>query len=76
MQIKVQIFLFSPSSGHPLNASVNHKNRYFFCCKVEFTLFFSIKKRIFFHNIGYCGVDKKAVILQSIKNALFGSIKT
>ena len=35
--------------------------------------FFSraLNNRIFFHNNGYCGVDKKAVILHPIKNGLF-----
>ena len=35
-----------------------------------------LKKSILFNNYCYCGVDKKAVILQPIKNALFYTLKT
>lgn len=34
-----------------------------------------LKNSKLFHNIGYCGGKKKAVILQSIKNALFFGLK-
>lgn len=55
--------------------------RSFFCknlknyafCKVHFAIFFThmLKNRTLFSKICYCGVDKKAVILHSIKNGLF-----
>ena len=42
-------------------------------CKVYFTTLFRVmlNNRALFHNNRYCGVDKKAVILHSIKYGPF-----
>jgi len=42
-------------------------------CKVDLATLFRVRlnNRVLFHNKWYCGVDKKAVILHPIKNALF-----
>lgn len=54
----------------------NLKNYAF--CKVYFAIFFKhmLKNRTLFSKICYCRVDKKAVILHSIKNGLFWTLKS
>ena len=67
-------FYLRPS--HPAEFAEILKNRTF--CKVYFATLFRVmlNNRVLFRNKRYCGVDKIAVILHPIKNALILSIKT
>ena len=56
---------------HCVNVTINLKNNVL--CQLNFAVFEKsmLNNRIFFHNSWYCGLEKKAVILHSIKFVLF-----
>lgn len=54
-----------------VNVTINLKNNVL--CQLDFAVFEKsmLNNRIFFHNSWYCELEKKAVILHSIKFVLF-----